>query len=264
MSTGGFDMATGVDQGAAYDRFARAVDGPLMILAVAFIPVLVVPVAMHLSRAVGDALQAADYTIWALFAVEYLVKLWLAGNRRHFLATHIPDLVVIAIPMLRPARAIRSLRLIRGLQGLRAVGLAGVAIRELRHILGHRKLHFVLLAVVVIVFLAASFDLEFERHASGSNIHNYPDALWWAVATVTTVGYGDHFPVSAAGRGVAVLLMVSGIALFGVLTATLASYFAQTDVDAAAAQLSELNARLERIEASLERISRGQPVEAVR
>jgi voltage-gated potassium channel len=96
--------------------------------------------------------------------------------------------------------------------------------------------------------------LDLERHAIHSTIHSYGDALWWAVVTIATVGYGDKYPVSGPGRGIAVLLMISGIALFGVLTATLASYFAKSDVDAAEAQLSEVNARLERIEAALGRL----------
>jgi voltage-gated potassium channel len=68
-------------------------------------------------------------------------------------------------------------------------------------------------------------EVAFEVHAKGSNIHGFADALWWAVVTVTTVGYGDKFPVTAAGRGVAVVLMLVGIGLIGVLTATVSSFF---------------------------------------
>ena len=77
--------------------------------------------------------------------------------------------------------------------------------------------------MIGIVFVSATLELEFEQHARGSNIHTFADALWWAIVTVTTVGYGDRYPVSAGGRGVALLLMVVGIGLIGVLTATIAS-----------------------------------------
>jgi voltage-gated potassium channel len=74
--------------------------------------------------------------------------------------------------------------------------------------------------------------LLFEEKAKGSNIHDYPDALWWAIVTVTTVGYGDRYPVTSGGRVVAVILMLVGIGLIGVLTATVASVFIKEHTDA--------------------------------
>lgn len=91
-------------------------------------------------------------------------------------------------------------------------------------------------------------ELSFEAGVSGSTIQNYGDALWWAVVTVTTVGYGDRFPVSSGGRGVAVVLMLLGIGLIGVLTATVASYFVESKTNE---DMAELRRRLDRIEALL-------------
>jgi voltage-gated potassium channel len=108
----------------------------------------------------------------------------------------------------------------------------------------------VLLAVLAIVLVGAALEFVFEEHAPGANIHNYGDALWWAIVTVTTVGYGDKYPVSAAGRGVAVVLMFTGIGLVGVLSATVASYFVGQRAEA---DMSELHRRLDRIEAALDR-----------
>lgn len=106
----------------------------------------------------------------------------------------------------------------------------------------------VLLAVLGIVFVCSAVELGFEQHAHGSTIHNFGDALWWSIVTVTTVGYGDQYPVSPGGRGVAVVLMLVGIGLIGVLTATVASYFV---ADKAEQDKAELNERLDRIEALL-------------
>jgi voltage-gated potassium channel len=72
---------------------------------------------------------------------------------------------------------------------------------------------------------AAGLMAEFERASATANIHGFGDALWWAFTTVTTVGYGDRFPTTAAGRGLGVMLMVAGISAFGVLTAAVAAYF---------------------------------------
>jgi voltage-gated potassium channel Kch len=98
-------------------------------------------------------------------------------------------------------------------------------------ILKHHGLFRVLIAAAGTLVIGAWLVLLFEEHAKGSNIHNYPDALWWAIVTVTTVGYGDRFPVTGGGRTVAVILMLVGIGLIGVLTATVASVFIKEHTD---------------------------------
>jgi voltage-gated potassium channel len=89
----------------------------------------------------------------------------------------------------------------------------------------------VLIAALATLILGAWMVLLFEENAKGSNIHTYPNALWWAIVTVTTVGYGDRYPVTAGGRIVAAVLMLVGIGLIGVLTATVASVFIKEHTD---------------------------------
>jgi hypothetical protein len=90
------------DRGAAFERFSRAVDGPMMILALAMIPLIVVPLIMDLSPGMDHALVAIDYLIWAAFTIEYVVKLCLAPDRWRFVKANIPDLIIVVVPMLRP------------------------------------------------------------------------------------------------------------------------------------------------------------------
>ena len=99
-------------------------------------------------------------------------------------------------------------------------------------VLKHHSLFRVLIAAAGTLFLGAWLVLLFEEKAKGSNIHSYPDALWWAIVTVTTVGYGDRYPATEGGRAVAVVLMLVGIGLIGVLTATVASVFVKEHTDA--------------------------------
>jgi voltage-gated potassium channel len=128
--------------------------------------------------------------------------------------------------------------LIPPLQGWHVVGIEKMTLLvregELRVevILKHHSLFRVLIAVVGTLFIGAWLVLLFEERAKTSNIHNYPDALWWAIVTVTTVGYGDRYPVTEGGRVVAVILMLVGIGLIGVLTATVASVFIKEHTDA--------------------------------
>jgi voltage-gated potassium channel len=241
------------DRGEAFERFSRAADGPLTVLALAMIPLIVLPVVVDLSPAMEGAFLAVDYLIWAVFAAEYAVKLYLAPNRRRFVTSHIPDLVIVLVPMLRPLRVLRSARLLRLLRLARLAALATRGLRDTRGILRHRGLNWVLLIVLVLNLIAAAMVLDFERSNPQANIDSYPDALWWAVTTITTVGYGDRFPMSPAGRGVAVVLMIAGIAMFGVITATIAAYFVEQKADEdLAGRLDQIMQRLDTIEARLQ------------
>jgi len=237
----------------AYERFAAAVEAPLTVLALLWLPILLLPYVMHLPTTVTDTFDAIDLFVWAAFVFEYLVKLYLSPSRRNFFTHHLIDLAVVTLPMLRPLRALRLLRLLN----LARVGIVlANALLRTRKLMTHRGLHFVLLAVMLIAFACAGLVLSFEAHAHGSNIHNYGQALWWAIVTATTVGYGDKYPVTPGGQGVAVILMLVGIGLIGVLTATVASYFVEQSNDEERAELVE---RLDRMEAMLARLVGDSP-----
>lgn len=233
----------------AYDRFSEAVETPLTVLAVLWLPALVAPIVADLPTSVRYSLDVFDYAVWAAFVVEYLAKLYLAPSRRRFVAHHVLELVVIVVPVVRPLRGLELFRLLE--LGRVGVVLAN-ALRRTRALLTHHRLHFVLLSVVGILFACAALVLLFERHAKGSNIHDFGQALWWAVVTATTVGYGTRFPVTAAGQGVAVVLMLVGVGLIGVLTATVASYFVEAKAEQ---EKTEIEERLDRIEAMLVRLT---------
>ena len=212
----------------AFDRYCTWTALPLTILSVAWLPVLVVPYVVHLSAGTGAAFGAVDYFVWAVFAVDYGVRVFLVPDRRRFIGHNLFDLAVVAVPMLRPLRAARLLRLLR----LARVGaIVGAGARRAKSIITHRGLHVVLLTVLGLVVAAATAVFAVERHAPGADIRTFPDALWWAVTTVTTVGYGDKVPVTEMGRAVATVLMLVGIGLVGVLTATIASYFVEQRTD---------------------------------
>ena len=236
----------------AYDRFSAAVDGPLTVLAAGWLPVLVVPLVIRVSPGTSAALDAVDYAVWAVFAVEYLVKLYLSPSRWSFVTRHLVDLLVIAVPVLRPLRTLRALRVLRAVRIARAALILSSALKRARELLTHHGLHYVLLSVLAIIGLCSALELAFEQHAPGATIRSFGDALWWSIVTVTTVGYGDKYPVSAGGRGVAVVLMITGIGLVGVLSATVASYFVGQRADQ---DMSDLHERLDRIEAALARIT---------
>jgi voltage-gated potassium channel len=225
-----------------YERFQKAAEVPMLVASFAFLLVIVVPWVFELSEGTRDAVSAVSWFIWALFVAEYLVLLYLAPSRWEMVRTHVLDLLIIVLPFLRPLRAARSLRLLRVFA---VAGRFAVAVRAVIHRKGFRAFGVVAMAVVVGGGLLV---YAFERGSSDSNITSLPDALWWAIVTSTTVGYGDHFPATAEGRAVAVVLMLLGIAMLSVVTANIAAYFVTQDE---AETTDDIERRLERIEALL-------------
>jgi voltage-gated potassium channel len=106
----------------------------------------------------------------------------------------------------------------------------------------------------LLAFCAALAVLDAERSTPDANISDFGDAIWWAVTTMTTVGYGDHYPVTAAGRLVGFGLMIGGIALLGTVTATLASWIIET-VAAEKEQAEDLQVTIQRLEDKIDRLA---------
>jgi voltage-gated potassium channel len=124
--------------------------------------------------------------------------------------------------------------------------------REARRLVVRHRLHYAVLITGVVVLAAAGTVFLVEERGGGT-IDSFGDALWWAATTVTTVGYGDTFPVTPAGRGIAVALMIAGIAFFSLLTANIAAFFVERTPgdNAESTKLDEILQRLDAIEAQL-------------
>lgn len=184
-----------------------------MLLAVAFLVAYAWPVLdPRLDSDLAGFLTVVSWTVWAAFAVDLVIRLALAEERRRYALRHWYDIALVTLPVLRPLRLLRLLALLRILDRSAAGSLAG------------RVLVYVSGAAVASVGLGALAALDAERDADGANITTFGDALWWAATTVTTVGYGDRFPVTTTGRCVAVVLMLVGIGLVGCVTASIATW----------------------------------------
>ena len=231
----------------ALEKFERQTGWPMLILALAFIPLLVTPWLVELSPAVETTFFALDWFIWAAFAVEYGIRLYLAPAKGRFVRANVIDLVVVVVPFLRPLRIARSARALRLLRAARLAVILARAAHAGRRVLAGHGLRYGLLVALAVTVASAGLVFEFEHDAPDANITSFPDAMWWAVTTVTTVGYGDRFPTTAPGRGVAAVLMLVGIGLFGLLAASLASFFIEQDTERDE-RLDEILERLERIE----------------
>jgi voltage-gated potassium channel len=237
---------------------------PLLVLALALIPLLVIPFVVSLPEEIEQAFLALDWFIWAVFALDLGAKTYLASSRLRYLRGHWFDVIIVVVPVLRPLRALRVVRALRGARAfrliplLRAVAAAARSFTSLRNVLGMRP---VLGVAVALVLACAGVMTVVERGADGSTIQSFGDALWWAVSTVSTVGYGDAVPTTMAGRGIAYVLILLGIALFSLVTANLASFFIEREQRLEGDKLDEVLRRLERLEAALQgRSSDASPI----
>ncbi len=234
----------------------------MLILSILFLAVLVIPVLdRQLSPAGNKAIAVVGDVIWVIFVIEYLIRFAIAQRRGAFVLHNIPDLLAVAVPVLRPVRLVRLARLARF---TRSGALVARTARFGRGRLDRQIAIQTTMTAILVLFVAAVGVFDVERDAPDGNIHTLGDAAWWAITTVTTVGYGDRYPVTNEGRLIAVGLMLTGIAVLGVITASIASWFVgslqaveRADTEQAARQqrlevaLTEALDRLARVEAHL-------------
>jgi voltage-gated potassium channel len=216
-----------------------------VLAAIATIPV----VLAEQEGQTGILIDVANWTLWSVFALEYGVGLAVARDRRHYFRTNPFGLaiVIVSFPLLpsilgfaRLARLVNLLRLIRLLVA------AARGIRVLGTVLGRQGLTYLALLTAILILAggAVMSILEPDTVKGG-----FWAGVWWAVATVTTVGYGDISPTTLGGRLIAVTLMVIGIGLVSTLAAAVAAHFVKTDSQP---QHMAVETRLARMEALLQ------------
>jgi voltage-gated potassium channel len=228
-------------------RWQKAMDWPLVVAALVFLVAYAWEVIANLTGPALVFAEAVQALTWALFLVDYGMNLYLAKPRGKWFRSHLFDLAVVVLPMLRPLRALRFVTLLRVLDRT-----AGSAFRG-------RITTYVAGAGVLLVFVASLAILDAERSAPGSSIKTIGDAMWWAVVTVTTVGYGDEVPITPQGRLIATALMFCGIALLGIVTATFAAWIVEKiavqDAEQQSATVSHIKSLESKIEALQEMVS---------
>jgi voltage-gated potassium channel len=151
--------------------------------------------------------------VWFFFAVEYFVQLSLAKDKKKYFRSNLLDFAAVALPVLPLLRAVRALVAVTS------------SSRKTSSSLGRDVTTSVIVLALATWFIAGLAVTDAERGYPGANIEGVGDGWWWALTTMSTVGYGDQYPVSTAGRIVGVALMIMGVALLGTITAMLASNF---------------------------------------
>jgi voltage-gated potassium channel len=256
-------------------RVVHSYEWLILVATLALIPVLVIETDVH-SHGWQIVAQVCNWVIWTLFVTEVVFVLTVAPRKRAAARAHWIDiaLVAITIPVLGTfLSAFRTVRLFRLFRLLRLGLLLSRAVQAERTLSRRQIVRAIGIVVVFVVVIAGAVESSVDK----TDFHSTWDGIWWAIVTVTTVGYGDISPRTTEGRWIAIVVMVVGIAFLAVLTAAIASHFVGNDaaVDSEAdadrdttialrldqavieisQEMSKLDDRLARIEQGIGRLS---------
>eukprot|EP01037_Dinobryon_pediforme_P001035 gene1035-1044_t len=189
-----------------------------LILSLVYTFTFVFPIYWYpVSHDVKRTCEIINYIIWGLFALDYLIQIKLAPDNRKYITGHLLTLILVLVPFFRPLRALRAMIF---------TTQAGNKTRQ--SLIRSLPLMITGAAVLMIIIMGAAV-LDIERNAPGANIHTPMDALWWGLVTITTIGYGDKFPVTTEGRLVAGIMIIFGVAMISTLTASFAAWILSHD-----------------------------------
>lgn len=215
----------------------------MLILSILSLGGLAISAMGGLSAEQVSILQVADLVVCSLFFADFLWSIYHAPDRgRYFLRWGWLDLLssVPMIDALRVTRVARIFRIVRLIRGIKATKILAQFILDRR---AESAFLAALLLSILLVVASSIAILQFETGPS-SNIHSAEEAIWWAIATITTVGYGDLYPVTTEGRIVASLLMVFGVILIGTLSGFAAAWFLKPAEEARESELAVVLAEI--------------------
>jgi voltage-gated potassium channel len=204
---------------------------PMLILGFVWLGLLIYEFIWNLS----PALELLGTIIWIIFILDFALKLLLAPDKTDYLKSSWLTALALLVPALREFRIFRVFRVLRAARAVRGVRLFRVltslnrGMKALGSSFQRRGFGYVVALSTIVVFSGAAGMLAFENEVEGG-IKNYGDALWWTAMMITTIG-SEYFPKTAEGRVLCFILALYGFAVFGYVTATLATYFVGRDAE---------------------------------
>lgn len=205
------------------DDLTTLVELALTALSFIFIVLVVVEFAVDLTPAWSRRLQLAGYIIWAIFSIEFVVRLALADSKGRFLRSHWLAGLAVILPFFRIFRAARALRAARSLRLARLVTSTNRGMGALRRVAGAGGFVYVAGLTALVLVLSGAGIYSLERNNPDSAIDSWGEGIWWAATTIATLG-AEHYPVSPEGRVLGLLVMIFGLAVSGYITAALAVF----------------------------------------
>ena len=195
------------------ERWEARTNLPLLILAGAMLPLILLPLLSDLTHGVERAFTYGEWAIWAIFAIDLVLRLWLAENRKLFLRRNWIDVLIVVVPFLRPLRLLRAV----------------VFVARLWSLLDRRGVRGTVVLALAIMF-GATAAIWATESGSGGEVHSWDSALWWTLHTMAT-GDGVKEAATVLGRIVGAIVTLLGFALLGMVTATIAAWFVEQGQD---------------------------------
>jgi voltage-gated potassium channel len=197
----------------------------IIALSIYVLIAIIIDTLVVLPQNIHELLQIIDDAICIIFLIDFFQRLSKAKSKLQFMKWGWIDLIssIPALPFVRFGRLFRLIRLFRILRAFRSI-------KVLTEHVFRNRVQGTMSAVSIITLLVvifSSISILMVETDPASNIKTAEDALWWSLVTVTTVGYGDKFPVTTEGRMIGTVLMFVGVGLFGTFTAYVASWFTQ-------------------------------------
>jgi len=233
----------------------------IVILVLSFIVLgaLVADTAFQLPPEISGVLKKIDTLVCLVFLFDFVVRYREAPSRRAFmkwgwidLLSSIPNPAGLPyLSHLRWGRMVRLFRILRLIRALRATHKVTSLLLKNKFQTGVASV--VLTSILLVIFSSLGI-LICEQADPQANIKTAEDAVWWSVTTITTVGYGDKYPVTTEGRFLAMIVMISGMGLFGGLSGLAASFFIGTKEKGIVAEENKILARLEKLEQKIDRL----------
>lgn len=214
-------------RGSLLRQVEKTLEGPMVFLGFVWLALLVV----ELTQGLTPVLEMLSLAIWAVFLVDFGIKLVIAPDKGLFFRRNWLTVISLIIPALRVVRVFRVVRVLRGLRSIRLVKILASLNRGMRSLgktMKRRGVAYVLLLTIAVLLAGAAGMLAFEREAGG--LTSYGQALWWTAMILITIG-SEYWPLTPEGRALSFLLALYGFSIFGYITATLASFFIGRDAE---------------------------------
>lgn len=235
-------------------RIEELFEAPMVFLGFVWLVLLIIELVYE----TNPLIETIGVTIWIIFIVDFLIKLILAPSKTAFLKSNILTMISLAVPAFRVFRIFRLLRFFRFSRGLRLVKIIGSLNRGMKALsatMKRRAFGYVFILTVIVIFAGSAGMYAFEKDVP-NGLNDYGTAVWWTTMVITTLG-SEYWPQTTEGRILCVVLAIYAFAVFGYLTATIATFFLGRDAEnknaelAGSQQIEELRKEIASLKAML-------------